>query len=141
MKRIVLNVLILLGNIFFPVSVFAQSGANRPPSEWMSEIQVPGIPNGGIDLIGSTIVPNFINIILFTVFLCSLIMLIVGGVMWIMSGGDKEGMAKAKGTVTYAIIGMVLGVSSFLILNTIGGIFGINLLDSLSFIPRGVFPN
>lgn len=96
------------------------------PGASLNSINVPGIPTGGIDLISGTIVPNLINIFLFAVFVSSLVVLIVGGIMWVTSRGDKEGMAKAKGTVTYAIVGLVLGLGSFLILNVIGSLFGFN---------------
>lgn len=43
--------------------------------------------------------------------------------MWITGGGNKEGMAKAKATVTYAIVGLVLGLSSVIILKFIGNFF------------------
>lgn len=95
------------------------------PKEWLPKIEVPGIPNGGIEYVEKNIVPFALYTLLFLVVIFSLIMLLVGGIMWISGKGEKEAMAKAKGTVSYALIGLVLGLSSFLILNTLGAILGI----------------
>lgn len=98
----------------------------KPPSGWLTTFNPGGLfPIGGLDFVGATLVPNIINILLFIIFITSLIMLIIGGITWIISRGEKEAMAKAKGTVTYALIGLVLALSSWLILNTIGGFLGI----------------
>lgn len=92
---------------------------DQTPKNWISGIKIPGLPSGGIDFVGESAVPFVINMLLFILMTASLIMLIIGGISWITSRGEKEGMAKAKGTVTYAIIGLVLGLASFLILNTV----------------------
>lgn len=95
------------------------------PENWLGKLTVDNIPSGNIDIVSENIVPFAINILFFLILLASLIMLIVGGITWITSGGEKEAMTKAKGTITYALIGLVLGLASFLILNTIGYLFGL----------------
>lgn len=102
--------------VSFPLPVFADVPG---PSDWLGKIQIPGIQTGNIGFLGGSVVPFVINMLLFILMTASLIMLIIGGISWITSRGEKEGMAKAKGTVTYAIIGLVLGLASFLILNTV----------------------
>lgn len=57
----------------------------------------------------------------------ALILIIVGGIRWITSQGDPKALAQARTTLTYAIIGLFLVLTSFLILNIIGEILGINL--------------
>lgn len=49
--------------------------------------------------------------------LASLVMLMVGGFQFIGAGGDKEAAARARGTLTYAILGLLLAVSAWMILN------------------------
>jgi hypothetical protein len=73
------------------------------------------------------VVPFLLWGAVFLVLLLSLIFLIIGGITWSVSGGNKEGMAKARATVTYALAGLVLGLASFLILAVIGNFFGVNL--------------
>lgn len=40
--------------------------------------------------------------------LIAVVMLVVGGYMWIVSGGDPARKQQAQGTLTWAVIGLVL---------------------------------
>ena len=55
------------------------------------------------------------------------IMLIVGGYGFLFSGGDPKKLEKARGTLTNAIIGIVVIVTAYLIIRTIGVFTGIDL--------------
>jgi len=44
------------------------------------------------------------------------VMLVIGGYTFLFSGGDQKKLEKAKGTLTSAIIGLVILVCSYLIL-------------------------
>lgn len=52
------------------------------------------------------------------------IMLVIGGVKYITSGGDPKATEGAKNTITYAIGGLVLILISYLILVVIQAITG-----------------
>lgn len=65
-----------------------------------------------------------LSIALSLVGLGAIIMLVVGGFKYLSAGGDKEAAAKAKHTLTYAVIGTVLAVSSFMILRLLGIFLG-----------------
>lgn len=58
-----------------------------------------------------------------------LIMLLVGGYQLITSGGDPKAAAQARTTFTYAIIGIILVVASWLILTIIAGLTGVNVTN------------
>ena len=58
------------------------------------------------------------------------IMILWGGVNWILSGGDKEKIASARKRITTAIIGLVLLSLTFVIMVVIGQITGISALQS-----------
>ena len=58
----------------------------------------------------------------------SLSYMIWGGIQWIMSGGEKNGIEAARQKIIYAVIGLVLVFAAFLILSAISVIFGIELL-------------
>lgn len=47
--------------------------------------------------------------------LLSVIFVAIGGLKYSLSSGDPQGMAKAKNTVLYAIIGLVIAISAFVI--------------------------
>lgn len=55
------------------------------------------------------------------------IMLVVGGVKYITSGGDPKATEGAKNTITYAIGGLVLILLSYLILVLIKTITGVDV--------------
>lgn len=118
------------GRIFGGVVLAA--GADKPPKDWLPGIVPPaGIgpsPTGlGLGFITYRLVPFLITAAIFLVLILALIFTIVGGIMWITSSGDKEATLKAKNTVTYALVGLALGLGSFVILNIIGQFFGVNL--------------
>lgn len=53
------------------------------------------------------LIKDIVNILLYVVGAISLLMLIVGGIMYTTSAGDSGRVTKAKNTVTYAVIGLV----------------------------------
>lgn len=78
----------------------------------------PGFPIpgcAGIN-IGSTI-GSVLGIAFFVALIIALAFLILGGIKWIMSGGDKEGTGKAKETVTSALIGLAVVIGAFILIN------------------------
>ena len=56
-----------------------------------------------------------------------LIMLIIGGFQFINSGGDPKAAGQARTTLTYAIVGILLVVASWLILTVIAAVTGVNV--------------
>jgi hypothetical protein len=59
---------------------------------------------------------NIISSLLFIAGIALFIMLVVGGIKFITSGGDPKGLEAAKKTLTYAIGGIVLVAISYLII-------------------------
>ena len=57
------------------------------------------------------------NVILYIVGIVAVIMLIIGGIRYIVSGGDSKKVTDAKNTVLYAIIGLVICFLAFAIVN------------------------
>lgn len=53
------------------------------------------------------------NIMLFLVGIISVIMLIIGGIRYVVSGGDQNAVQGAKNTILYAIIGIVVAFLAF----------------------------
>ena len=47
----------------------------------------------------------------------SLLFIVIGGLKYTLSGGDSNAIASAKKTILYAVLGLVLGVSSFTIVS------------------------
>lgn len=57
------------------------------------------------------------NVILYIVGIIAVIMLITGGIKYVVSGGDAKKVTDAKNTILYAIIGLVICVLAFAIVN------------------------
>ena len=53
------------------------------------------------------------NILLFLIGAVSVVMLIIGGVRYVVSGGDQGAVTSAKNTILYAIIGIVIAFLAF----------------------------
>lgn len=63
------------------------------------------------------------------------VMLIFGAFRYLISGGNSKGTEGARNTIMYAVIGLILALSSFVILNLIAQFTGIPSLTTF-FIPE-----
>ena len=79
------------------------------------------------DLFGPTgALTKISNIVLFIVGILSVIMLIWGGIRYVISGGDSKKVTDAKNTILYAIIGLIIAVMAFAIVNFVLGALGVD---------------
>ena len=60
---------------------------------------------------------NVISLLLFAVGILSVIMIIVGGLKYVISGGNSTAVTSAKHTVLYAIIGLMVAILAYAIIN------------------------
>ena len=79
------------------------------------------------ELIGDNgVFSRLTNTILLVVGLISVIMLVYGGLRYILSGGDSKKVTDAKNTILYAIIGLIISLLAFAIvhfvLNSVVGV-------------------
>ncbi|NCU30605.1 hypothetical protein EOL73_02275 [Candidatus Saccharibacteria bacterium] len=58
-----------------------------------------------------------VNIMLFVIGAVAVIMLIYGGVKYVVSGGAQDKVAEAKNTILYAIVGIVVAILAFAVVN------------------------
>lgn len=58
-----------------------------------------------------------INTLLLFISIIAVGALIIGGYQYITSGGNAEATAKAKSTITWAVIGLVVCFASYVIIN------------------------
>ena len=84
------------------------------------------VPTGGVDT-GQKIIQIGVTLLFIAAILLALIYLIQGGIQWIVSGGDKQKIDQARLKLTYAVVGLVIVLSAFLIVNVVGGFFKISL--------------
>ena len=101
-------------------SLNAQSGANCAQGD-----QTPTtiFGSGGIFTV-------IVNILLFIIGAIAVIMLIVGGIRYVISGGDQAQVTSAKNTIMYAIVGIIIAILAYAIVNFVLGIFATSTITT-----------
>lgn len=75
----------------------------------------------GIQCLVANILINFLTII----GMAGFVMLIYGSLMWLLSGGSSSNIEKAKKTFTFAIVGLIVALSSFIIVRLVSQFTGV----------------
>ena len=57
------------------------------------------------------------NVLLFLIGAISVIMLIIGGFKYVLSNGDSAAVTSAKNTILYAVIGIIIALLAYAIVN------------------------
>lgn len=99
------------------ISLSAGDYTVNPPS---------GVPTSGN--IGNLISWGVTALLSFGIVL-TLVFLMYGGILWITSQGDKQKVQKARDMLMYVVMGIVIMLLSFFIVELIGYFFGVNLLN------------
>lgn len=69
----------------------------------------------------TTTLSNIMSRVFQVVALLSVVFVAVGGIKYTLSNGDPSGLQKAKNTILYALIGLVVSVSASMILSFVRG--------------------
>lgn len=62
--------------------------------------------------------------------------LILGGIQWITSGGDKTGMEAARNKITHAIVGLVIVGAAWAIMILIQNFLGVTIIGGALNFPK-----
>ncbi len=65
--------------------------------------------------------------------LLSVIFIFVGGISFILSGGQEEKIKSAVSTIRYAIIGLIVTILATVIIGTVGKAMGLNIIEYINF--------
>jgi len=76
---------------------------------------IGGQDAGNTDLGG--LIRNIINILLYLIGAIAVIMIIIGGIRYTTSNGDASNTKSAKDTILYAVVGLVVAILAFAIVN------------------------
>jgi hypothetical protein len=70
------------------------------------------------DLFGASgIFTTVTNVMLFVVGAISVIMIVIGGLRYVISGGNSANVTAAKNTILYAIVGLIVSMLAYAIIN------------------------
>ena len=98
-----------------PVSaVSCPSGSARGWANTLSECSIPASESG------DTLIPTLqviINVVLGVLGLVAVIMIIIGGFSFMTSQGDASKVTKARNTILYGVIGLIIAMLAFAIVN------------------------
>ena len=88
------------------------------------------LPNGGScsSSDGRTVIgtiQQLTDVLVFLVGAIAVIMLIIGGLRYVMSAGDQAGTTGAKNTILYSIIGIVVAFTAYAIVHFVFAAFNI----------------
>ncbi len=107
--------------------VFAQTG---DPT-----INIKQPANVKISDIGS-LISALVGALLVVAALMAFFFLILGGIQWITSGGDKTGMEAARNKITHAIVGLVIVGAAWAIMLLIQNFLGITVIGGSMNLPK-----
>ena len=109
----------LLSNLSSFVSTAYAASSSALPTDATCATQVIGTLN---------CIPYFLKNIINAAFILAaaiaVILIILSGIRLLVSGGDPEKVARARKSLTFTIIGLVIILLSFVIINLIGRVTG-----------------
>jgi len=70
-----------------------------------------------------------IRVIIIIAFVLAFVFLLIGGIRWILAGGEEKAIGSARGMVTGALIGLVIVLSAFAIIKLIETFFGVIIIS------------
>ncbi len=97
-----------------------------PAIAFADNIVVSPGPNTGFKSLGNAI-SNVITLAFAVAVLIVLVMLILGAYEWIVSGGDKEAVGKARNRIINALLGLVVLAVAFALAKVFGSFVGLDL--------------
>ncbi len=68
-------------------------------------------------------IKNAINVILYVTGVAAVIMIVIGGLRYVLSGGDSSSTKGAKDTILYAVVGLIVAIIAYAIVNFVVGAF------------------
>lgn len=109
---ILMTLAISIFTILMPINVMAMDPCNGSSTGPLCE-------NNSDDL--GPVFKAIANTLLFLIGATSVIVLVIAGIRYVVSGGNAEGVKNAKNSILYAVIGIIVAVSGYAIVNFVLG--------------------
>lgn len=105
--------------VFSAAPAFAQDIKLEPKGEFedLRDITVGGL------------VAGLVKLVLIVAALVFFFILVIGGIRWILSGGDKAATEAARNQITAALVGLVIVFSAWAIIQLIDALFGVSIIE------------
>lgn len=116
-KRIIISTVAVMGLVALPVvPVYAETCTGSPAECVKKGTESVDNQNGGGAKLEDQI-KTVVNVLLFILGAIAVVMIIIGGIRYATSGGDASGIKGAKDTILYAVIGLVVAIMAYAIVN------------------------
>lgn len=124
------NLLITIAKQFFifllaiHVALVYPSAVSAQPVSWSG---TPCVNQDGVATIKGLecLIGNVFIVFLSVLGLSGFVMIIIAAFRWMLSGGNTKGVETARNTMTFAVAGIVLALSGFIVLNLIAQFTGV----------------
>ena len=106
------------------------------PAYAQGNLSIPKPPGFNIEDLG-LLISNAIGIALIIAGILVFAFLVIGGIQWITSGGDKGKTEEARSRITAALIGLAIVAAAWAVMQLVSYFFGIDIFGGGATIPRG----
>jgi hypothetical protein len=119
LKLTIISLFALAGALTFaPQVALAACGAGSSAADCLQQ----GVDDaGGSSQTNKASLPDravtITNVLLFILGAIAIIMIIIGGIRYVVSAGDSSAITGAKNTILYAVIGLVVAILAYAIVN------------------------
>ncbi len=124
-KSLVRPFALVATSLIIPASAFAVAGgSNLVPTELSKTADIVAV------------IQAIIKFILIVAFVIAFVMLLIGGIRWILAGGDEKAVGAARNTITAALIGLVIVLVAFALIKLVETFFGVTIISGNVEIPH-----
>lgn len=114
-KMMILSALAVL-TVGLAVSPVALAASCTTAAQCVKDgVNAPGPTGGPTDV--NTVFKSVTNILLFVLGAIAVIMIIIGGIKYVLSQGDQSALTSAKNTILYSVIGLIVALVAYGIVN------------------------
>lgn len=107
-----------------PVLAFGQwttsAGSTSTVTPGFSQSKNSGLPDGGI----VAIIKNVMNWLLILLGIFGVIGFVISGIFYLTAAGNEDQMKKGKNAMTWSIIGIVVGLMGYVIIQAVDKMLG-----------------
>ena len=120
MKNIFLSLISIFSLLSVPIAVSQSALALDSSAESGFEKGIKDT-GGSSGQSVSSFIQSIINILLFIAGVIAVVMVVIGGLRFVLSNGDSGATSKARNTIIYALVGLVITIMSYAIVNFVLG--------------------
>jgi hypothetical protein len=119
-RSIVVSLMMMLGLVGLPITSADTAFAANKAEVCKGVAAVGGQNTCNDPSVGNGLgefLEKIINILLFIIGAIAVLMIIIGGIRYVLSAGDQNAVTGAKNTILYAVVGLVVAIMAYAIVN------------------------